>query len=109
MNCEFAGYADEILAQKGVTCKPVYWSERDDWTMAMVAAGLGFAFMPCKLSQTPRRGGFAGRRAGVLATGKPRERKRASLFTWGRLAGARGDAEDVVRQTTEALLHCCVN
>ena len=24
----------------------VYWSERDDWTLAMVAAGLGFAFMP---------------------------------------------------------------
>ena len=62
-----------------------------------------------KLSQTPRRGGFAGRRAGVLATGKPRERERASLFARGRLAGARGDAEDVVRQTTEALLHCCLN
>jgi LysR family transcriptional regulator, hydrogen peroxide-inducible genes activator len=24
----------------------VYWSERDDWTLAMVAAGLGWAFMP---------------------------------------------------------------
>ncbi|HKD30118.1 MAG TPA: LysR family transcriptional regulator [Xanthobacteraceae bacterium] len=46
MNCEFAGYADEILQQKGVTCTPAYWSERDDWTLAMVAAGLGFAFMP---------------------------------------------------------------
>ena len=46
VNCEFAGYADHILEQKGVTCKPVYWSERDDWTLAMVAAGLGFAFMP---------------------------------------------------------------
>jgi DNA-binding transcriptional LysR family regulator len=46
VNCEFAGYADEILQQKGVTCNPVYWSERDDWTLAMVAAGLGFAFMP---------------------------------------------------------------
>jgi LysR family transcriptional regulator, hydrogen peroxide-inducible genes activator len=46
VNCEFAGYADEILRQKAVTCKPVYWSERDDWTLAMVAAGLGFAFMP---------------------------------------------------------------
>jgi DNA-binding transcriptional LysR family regulator len=46
INCEFAGYADEILRQRGVTCKPVYWSERDDWTLAMVAAGLGFAFMP---------------------------------------------------------------
>jgi len=46
MNCEFAGYADHILKEKGVTCTPTYWSERDDWTMAMVAAGLGFAFMP---------------------------------------------------------------
>lgn len=46
MNCEFAGYADQILSAKGVTCTPTYWSERDDWTMAMVAAGLGFAFMP---------------------------------------------------------------
>jgi LysR family transcriptional regulator, hydrogen peroxide-inducible genes activator len=46
MNCEFAGYADQVLAEKGVTCTPTYWSERDDWTLAMVAAGLGFAFMP---------------------------------------------------------------
>ena len=46
VNCEFAGYADDVLREKGVTCNPVYWSERDDWTLAMVAAGLGFAFMP---------------------------------------------------------------
>jgi len=46
INCEFAGYADQILQEQGVTCTPAYWSERDDWTLAMVAAGLGFAFMP---------------------------------------------------------------
>ena len=46
MNCEFAGYADHILQEQGVTCTPTFWSERDDWTLAMVAAGLGFAFMP---------------------------------------------------------------
>ena len=45
-NCEFAGFADNILREKGVNCTPTYWSERDDWTLAMVAAGLGFAFMP---------------------------------------------------------------
>ncbi len=45
-NCEFAGYADAILAQQGVTCSPAYWSDRDDWTLAMVAAGLGFGFLP---------------------------------------------------------------
>ena len=53
MNCEFAGYADHILQQSGVTCKPVYWSERDDWTLAMVAAGLGFAFMPANAVKHP--------------------------------------------------------
>jgi DNA-binding transcriptional LysR family regulator len=53
MNCEFAGCADQILEQKGVTCKPVYWSERDDWTQAMVAAGLGFAFMPINMVKHP--------------------------------------------------------
>jgi LysR family transcriptional regulator, hydrogen peroxide-inducible genes activator len=53
MNCEFAGYADHILQEKGVTCTPRYWSERDDWTMAMVAAGLGFAFMPANAVKHP--------------------------------------------------------
>ena len=53
INCEFAGYADKILAEKGVTCKPVYWSEREDWTLALVAAGLGFAFMPANSVKHP--------------------------------------------------------
>jgi DNA-binding transcriptional LysR family regulator len=53
MNCEFAGYADHILQEKGVTCAPTYWSERDDWTLAMVAVGLGFAFMPENAARHP--------------------------------------------------------
>jgi DNA-binding transcriptional LysR family regulator len=53
VNCEFAGYADQVLRQQGVTCTPVYWSERDDWTLAMVAAGLGFAFMPANAVKHP--------------------------------------------------------
>ncbi len=53
MNCEFAGYADHILRERGVACTPTYWSERDDWTMAMVAAGLGFAFMPANAVTHP--------------------------------------------------------
>lgn len=53
MNCEFAGYADHILAEQGVTCTPSYWSERDDWTLAMVAAGLGFGFMPANAARHP--------------------------------------------------------
>ena len=85
MNCEFAGYADQILQQKGVTCRPVYWSERDDWTLAMVAAGLGFAFMPANAVKHPGVHRSAGRRARILATSRPRERPRASLFARGRL------------------------
>ncbi len=46
MNCEFAGYADPIFAAQGVKCKAAYWSDRDDWTLAIVAAGIGWAFMP---------------------------------------------------------------
>ena len=53
VNCEFAGYADVVLEQNGVTRNPVYWSERDDWTLAMVAAGLGFAFMPANSVKHP--------------------------------------------------------
>ncbi|HZT20393.1 MAG TPA: LysR family transcriptional regulator substrate-binding protein, partial [Dongiaceae bacterium] len=33
-------------AAQGVKCKAAYWSDRDDWTLAMVAAGIGWAFMP---------------------------------------------------------------
>jgi LysR family transcriptional regulator, hydrogen peroxide-inducible genes activator len=53
MNCEFAGYADNILQERGVTCTPTFWSERDDRTLAMVAAGLGFAFMPANSVNHP--------------------------------------------------------
>jgi LysR family transcriptional regulator, hydrogen peroxide-inducible genes activator len=53
MNCEFAGYADHVLREKGVTCTPTYWSERDDWTLAMVAAGLGLPSCPRTPSSIP--------------------------------------------------------
>jgi DNA-binding transcriptional LysR family regulator len=46
MNCEFAGYADPVFAAQNVKCKAAYWSERDDWTLAMVASGIGWVFMP---------------------------------------------------------------
>jgi len=45
-HCEFAGYADGILREKGVTVSPTYFSDNEDWTLAMIAAGLGFGFMP---------------------------------------------------------------
>jgi DNA-binding transcriptional LysR family regulator len=45
-NCEFTGVAGPIWREHGATCSLVYRSERDDWVLAMVAAGLGFGFMP---------------------------------------------------------------
>jgi len=45
-HCEFAGYADGILQSQGVTVSPAYFSDSEDWTQAMIAAGLGFGFMP---------------------------------------------------------------
>jgi LysR family hydrogen peroxide-inducible transcriptional activator len=53
MNCEFAGYADKTFQEQQVTCKPVYWSDRDDWTLAMIASGLGWGFMPEHLVKHP--------------------------------------------------------
>ncbi|WP_292668808.1 LysR family transcriptional regulator substrate-binding protein [Mesorhizobium sp.] len=52
-NCEFAGYADAILAEQGVTVNPVYWSDRDDWTLSMIATGLGFGFIPKHTAKHP--------------------------------------------------------
>ena len=44
LNCEFNGAA--AWRDSGVTWKAVYRSERDDWILAMVAAGMGFGFLP---------------------------------------------------------------
>lgn len=47
INCEFYGYAGAIWREHGFEgCATVYRSERDDWILAMIAAGLGFGFMP---------------------------------------------------------------
>jgi LysR family hydrogen peroxide-inducible transcriptional activator len=46
VNCEFGDAADAVFDAQGVTGPTVYQSERDDWILAMAAAGLGYAFMP---------------------------------------------------------------
>jgi LysR family hydrogen peroxide-inducible transcriptional activator len=46
VNCEYAEFAGNIFAQQGTRVQRVYRSERDDWILAMVGAGLGFGFMP---------------------------------------------------------------
>jgi DNA-binding transcriptional LysR family regulator len=46
INCEQANVARDVFAQHGTKVERVYRSDRDDWILAMVGAGLGFAFMP---------------------------------------------------------------
>ncbi|MGL5139118.1 MAG: LysR family transcriptional regulator [Beijerinckiaceae bacterium] len=46
INCEVAGIAEQHFIEQGVSDTTVYRSERDDWVLAMAAAGLGYAFMP---------------------------------------------------------------
>jgi DNA-binding transcriptional LysR family regulator len=46
VNCEQVDLARDVFARQGAKVERVYRSERDDWILAMVAAGLGFAFMP---------------------------------------------------------------
>src|SRR5215218_5563857 len=54
ISCEFYGYAGEIWRQNGFEgCEMVYRSERDDRILAMIAAGLGFGFMPQSCARHP--------------------------------------------------------
>jgi LysR family hydrogen peroxide-inducible transcriptional activator len=46
INCEYDQFAGDIFDAQGADVKLVYRSERDDWILAMVRAGLGFGFMP---------------------------------------------------------------
>jgi LysR family transcriptional regulator, hydrogen peroxide-inducible genes activator len=45
LNCEFTGYAEEVFADRAITGPTVCQSERDDWILAMVSAGMGYAFL----------------------------------------------------------------
>jgi DNA-binding transcriptional LysR family regulator len=54
INCEQVNLARDVFARQGTKVERVYRSDRDDWIVAMVAAGLGFGFMPqCSISERP--------------------------------------------------------
>jgi DNA-binding transcriptional LysR family regulator len=46
INCEFYDFIGERCREKGVTLVYSYQSEREDWILTMVAAGLGICFLP---------------------------------------------------------------
>lgn len=53
INCEFTGYADRVFADRQIDGPTVYQSERDDWILAMVAAGMGYSFLPRSSAEYP--------------------------------------------------------
>jgi DNA-binding transcriptional LysR family regulator len=53
INCEYAQFAERIFVERGVSDRTVYRSDRDDWILAMAAAGLGYAFMPQQCASHP--------------------------------------------------------
>ena len=46
INCEYAGYIDALCKDLGFEIRSAYRSEREDWILAMVAAGMGICFIP---------------------------------------------------------------
>ncbi len=46
INCEVAEIFAQTLAEHDSRSRTVYRSDRDDWILAMAAAGAGYAFMP---------------------------------------------------------------
>jgi len=50
---EFAGHIDELCDARGIGIEVAYRSEREDWIMAMVAAGMGVCFVPEFSALTP--------------------------------------------------------
>jgi LysR family hydrogen peroxide-inducible transcriptional activator len=54
ISCEFYHHAGALWRENGFDgCETVYRSERDDWILAMIAAGLGFGFMPLSCAKHP--------------------------------------------------------
>jgi DNA-binding transcriptional LysR family regulator len=46
VHCEVYEAVVDVFAEHGVCSEPVYESDRDDWILAMVAAGMCYSFIP---------------------------------------------------------------
>jgi DNA-binding transcriptional LysR family regulator len=46
INCEMGSFADDLFRAQGVEPKMVFRSERDEWVLGMIKAGLGWGFFP---------------------------------------------------------------
>ncbi|WP_409756563.1 LysR family transcriptional regulator substrate-binding protein [Aestuariivirga sp.] len=45
VNCEYANHIDDLCRTAGFEIRSAYRSEREDWILAMVAAGMGVCFI----------------------------------------------------------------
>ncbi len=45
-NCEFHDHVLQVFAQRGIVSSQSYLSEREDWCLAMILAGIGIGFTP---------------------------------------------------------------
>ena len=45
-NCEYGDFARTVFNQQGLFNEIVYSSDRDDWILALAAAGMGYSLMP---------------------------------------------------------------
>ena len=102
VNCEFAGYADVDSRTERSHLQPRLLERARRLDFGYGRRRFGICIHASKLGQTTRRDRSADRPARILATSWPGERERASLFAGGRLAGARSDAEDMVRKRTDS-------
>ena len=87
-NCEFSG--SNIFDSCDAKWHAVYHSDRDDWILAMVAAGLGFGFLP---ESSAMHSGVLVRplvEPRNLARGLYRDRPRPPILQRGRSLGAGG-------------------
>jgi DNA-binding transcriptional LysR family regulator len=46
INCEMGDFAGKIFDEQGVDCPMAFRSERDEWVLGMIRAGLGWGFFP---------------------------------------------------------------
>jgi DNA-binding transcriptional LysR family regulator len=46
INCEMGESVRPLLQQQGIACPMVFRSERDEWVLGMIKAGLGWGFFP---------------------------------------------------------------
>ncbi len=53
LHCEHEQHLDEAFAEAGISASPAFQSDRDEWVLAMAAAGLGYALMPAHSAVYP--------------------------------------------------------